>query len=851
MAQYLWDLPWLWWLRARKRPGQEALAVVGIAIGVALLFAVQVANTSVTGSVRELTEGITGSASLALAARGPHGIPESTTAQARSADGVRAAAPALFVRANVRRADGRVAALAVQLVGVDDSFASVSGDLVSGFGGPFGVRLRRALLLPDRLAERLGVRTGDRLDLSVRGRAHTVFVSTVVGAGQVGPLADSSVVVAPLRYAQQLAGLPDRVSHILIAAEPGREQTARTSLAAVADDRADVVASDNEAQLIEQAAAPNEQSTGMFAAISMLVGVLFTFNAMLLTLPERRRFIAELRMQGFGRVQLIALVLFEALLIGVLGSVLGLLLGDLMSRYVFHAVPGYLAFAFPIGTQRIVSGEAIALAFGGGLIATFLATSRLLVDATAARPLTGANVNSEEQPQRVPATAYRWLGLAAAVLIGASAGIYMFAPDLTVLGVGALGVAAVLLLPVAIAATLRLADRFSDAGVGGLLSISVSELRANSTRAVALAATGALAVFGSVAIEGAHQDLLRGLDDNQESFVGTADVWVTVGGDENVLMTMPFQPPPSLAALRRSPLIAAVREYRGGFLDVSGHRVWVIARARSEASPIPPRQLVDGDLEAAQRALRHGGSVVLSSGLADHLGTGVGQIVALPTPSGTRRLRVAATITNLGWSPGTALLSTDDFRRYWGSDDVTGVEVNLTPGVRPSDGRALVQSSVPPGTALTVETEAQRLDRFQRLSRNGLDRLSQISMLMLVAAALAMAAAMSASIWQQRRRLAVLRMQGFDVEQVWATLVFQSTIVLAVGAGAGAAAGLAGQVLATRWVTLTTGFPSIFSPAVALAVITFAGVALVATIIVAIPGWFAARVSPTVSFRSD
>jgi putative ABC transport system permease protein len=851
VGQYVWDLPWLWWLRARKRPGQEALAVLGIAVGVALLFAVQIANTSVTGSVRELTDGITGSASLSLAARGPHGIPQSMAAEARSADSVRAAAPALFVRANVRRADGRTSALPVQLVGVDDSFASVSGDLVSGFGGPFGVRLRRALLLPAGLAERLGVKTGDRLDLSVSGRGHTVFVSTVVGAGQVGPLADSAVVVAPLGFAQQLAGLPDRVSHILIAAEPGRERAARNSLAEVADDRADVVASDNEAKLIEQAAAPNEQSTGMFAAISMLVGVLFTFNAMLLTLPERRRFIAELRMQGFGRAQLVALILFEALLIGALGSALGLLLGDLLSRYVFHAVPGYLAFAFPIGTQRIVSGEAIVLAFGGGLLATFLAASRLLVDATTTRPLAGADVNSDEQPQRVPAAAYRWLALAATVLIGTSIAIYAFAPDLTVLGVGALGVAAVLLLPMAIAVTLRIVDRCSDAGVGGLLSISVSELRANTTRAVALAATGALAVFGSVAIEGAHQDLLRGLDDNQETFVGTADVWVTAGGDENVLTTMPFQSPPSLAALRRSPLITAVREYRGGFLDIAGHRVWVIARARSDADPIPSRQLVDGDLDAAQPALRSGGSVVLSSGLADHLGTGVGQTVALPTPSGTHRLRVAATITNLGWSPGTALLSSEDFRRYWGSDDVTGVEVNLAPGVRPDDGRSLVASSLPSGMALTVETGAQRLERFQRLSRDGLDRLSQISTLMLVAAALAMAAAMSASIWQQRRRLAVLRMQGFDVEQVWATLVFQSTIVLAVGAGVGAAAGLAGQVLATRWVTLTTGFPSIFSPAVALAVITFAGVALVATVIVAIPGWFAARVSPTVSFRSD
>jgi putative ABC transport system permease protein len=849
--RFLADLPWLSWLRVRKRPGQEALAVLGIATGVALLFAVQIANTSVTGSVRELTDGITGSASLALVARGPHGVETSLADRARALDGVQAAAPALFVRANVRARDGDGAAAPVQLVGVDDRFASLSGKLVHGFGGSLGVRLRRALLLPEGLARRLGVSTGDQLDLTVGGRSHAVFVSTVVGRAQVGQLVDSSVVVAPLRFAQELAGLSDRVTHVLVDTDRGREADVRAALAGVADDRSDVVPSDNEARLIEQAAGPNEQSTGMFAAISMLVGVLFTFNAMLLTLPERRRFIAELRMQGFGRAQLATLVVFEALLVGMVGSVLGLLLGDLLSRYVFHAVPGYLAFAFPIGTQRIVSPEAIAIAFGGGVLATFVAASRLLFDACSAHSLDSAYRSSEEPGASVPAAARRWLVLSACALIAAAAAIYLLAPALTTVGVGALGVATVLLLPTAIDGALRLADRIAGTGRGGLLAIAVSELRANATRAIAVAATLALAVFGSVAIEGAHQDLLRGLDDNQASFARTADVWVTAGGDENVLTTTPFAAPAALGALEASPLVERVRPYRGGFLDLAGHRVWVIARERSEANPIPPRQLVDGDRDAATRALRAGDAIVVSDGLADHLGVGVGDTVALPTPTGTRRLRVGATITNLGWSPGTVLMSGEAFRSYWDSGDVSGVEIALAPGVRPEDGRDVVASAMPPGTSLTVETAAQRLDRFKRLSRDGLDRLSQISTLMLVAAALAMAAAMSAAIWQQRRRLAVLRMQGFDVEQVWATLVLQSMVVLAVGAGMGAAAGLAGQVLATRWVTLTTGFPSIFSPAFALAGLTFAGVAIVATVVISVPGYFAARVSPTASFQGD
>jgi putative ABC transport system permease protein len=109
---------------------------------------------------------------------------------------------------------------------------------------------------------------------------------------------------------------------------------------------------------------------------------------------------------------------------------------------------------------------------------------------------------------------------------------------------------------------------------------------------------------------------------------------------------------------------------------------------------------------------------------------------------------------------------------------------------------------------------------------------------------------MSAAVWQQRRRLAVLRMQGFEVGQVWRVLLMQSALVLAVGAVLGAAFGLAGQVLATRWTGLTTGFPTIFSPALLLAGLTLAGVALIALVIASLPGYAASRVSPTVSFQN-
>src|SRR6185312_6410261 len=281
--------PWLYWLRLRKWPISEALAGIGIATGVALFFAVLVANSSVTGSVEQLVHGITGDSKYALVARDQQGFPEGFAQVVQADRDVRAAAPLVVERASV---GGPAGSSTVELVGVTADFASLSGKLVRSFGGLYGVRLANSLLLPEPIARRLGVGPSDPVQLHLFGRAITARVAAVVGKQQIGALADSPVVVGPLRFVQSLSGLRGRVTHVLVAPRPGRDAAVKTALTRIAADRLDVVPSDNEARLVKQAAAPNEQSTGMFAAISMVVGILFAFNAMLLTAPERRRIIA-------------------------------------------------------------------------------------------------------------------------------------------------------------------------------------------------------------------------------------------------------------------------------------------------------------------------------------------------------------------------------------------------------------------------------------------------------------------------------------------------------------------------------------------------------------------------------
>src|ERR671912_500471 len=140
--------------RLRTHPIQELLAGAGIAIGVALAFAVMVANSSVVTSAGEIVRGVTGTADLQLASRDANGFDLGMLAEVRRLRGVTHAAPVLERRAVLVR-DGRE--VPVNVVSVDQDLAGLSGRLVRSFV-PGGLQLTAGgVMLPGATAEALGI----------------------------------------------------------------------------------------------------------------------------------------------------------------------------------------------------------------------------------------------------------------------------------------------------------------------------------------------------------------------------------------------------------------------------------------------------------------------------------------------------------------------------------------------------------------------------------------------------------------------------------------------------------------------------------------------------------------------
>jgi putative ABC transport system permease protein len=830
----------LYRVRIRARLTQELFAVLGIAIGVSLLFASQVANTSLNGSVERLTNGIVGRMSFQLASRDSHGFDAGLLGEVQRLPGVRAAVPVLEQDANVVGPSGRES---VDLVGTDPRLARLGGGIAQHVSIAALSKGPRVFTLPASIAERIGATSVREIELQLgSGSKDALLVPGLLGRNG-GPLGDSPIALAPLLSVQALSGLQGRLTSVYVRAAPGHDNAVRSELERLAGERLNVRPANFATTLFRRAAAPVDQSTGLFSALSALVGFLFAFNALLLTVPQRRSLIEDLHLDGYTRRMIVEVLLLDAFVLGVIASALGLALGELLSRALFSSDPGYLSFAFPVGEQRVVSAWSVLVAVGGGMLAATVGVLAPLRAEIVERPAATQARSRPALRARTP-----WMLAAAFACLLATTLILLISPRSAIVGVLTLTLALLFCLPAAIELAVRLSGRLQRLQAGAAPYLALIELRSrvNRSRSLAIAATGAIAVFGTVSIESARSNLQRGLDASAHGIDSNADVWITLAGQSNSFATASFDDP-SVEALRRLSGVSSVRLYRGSFLDWRDRRVWVLAPPSTVAHPIAASQIVSGGLQRTTARLRRGGWAVISKAIASELKLRVGDSFTLPSPLPVT-LRVAALSTNMGWSPGAVVLNADDYARAWASVNPSAYLVQLSPGAQATSVVRRLRATLGPRTALHVETRSERERKHFEQAAQGLSRLSQIRTLVLIAAILAMAAAMGAMIWQRRARLADMKVDGFSRIVLWRALLWESAALLGVGCALGAVFGLYGQLLLGRALAVVNGFPVIEATPLPVALGSFVLITAVAVAIVAVPGYLAARVRPTVAF---
>jgi putative ABC transport system permease protein len=836
--------------RLRQQAAEELFAGLGIAIAVALLFAVTVASQSIANSAEEVNRALLGPATLQLRARGPEGLAEDLLSRVESLKGVQHAAPLLEESATIVASSG--ARVSVNLAGTDISLAVLDGlvhtlpiaTLENG-----GVGLSKASADALRLVGTRAEAPEPVVSLELRGQAIRLRVNTVLGPETFGALSQARVAVMPLERLQALAGLPHRLTRILVQSAPGEQARVRSELTAVAGGRLTVAPANQDVQLLHEALHPSEQASLFFAAISALLGFLLTFNAFLLTVPERRQAIADLRLRGATSTAIVQMVLFQAVCLGAIATAVGLLIGYGLSVGVFAQTPTYLETGFTLGSSTVVGTAPLLVAGIGGVLATCLASVVPLLDLRRSRAANAVYLEDGEPGNAVGSRAALALALLAVALVVVRIGANSLWPSLALAWSAMLALAAVLCVPLLFSGVLRFGEAIARRFQAHLklLPLALESLRETTLRSLALVATGAAALFGAVALGGARDDLLRGIGGFSTHYAQEAGIWV-VSPNDNQSVTA-FSVGSRERSIARLPGVHSVIAVGGGLLDFGKRRVWVLAWPSSSPLAFLDGQIIKGERSTAVARLRKGDWATVSQQIAAEHHVGVGGRLSLPTPSGELPLRIAALTTNFGWTPGAVVVSAADYERAWPAASVTALAVTIQQGADPVVVGHEVDHALGSNNGLDVLLAQTREAKIIGSAREGLSQLATISTLLVLASILAMAAALASAIWQRRISLAALKLSGVRPPRLRRLLLLESAVMLGVGAVTGATWGIYGQVALDGYLTASTGFPvtrlgASWRPLEVLVVVFILSLA-----ISAIPTWFAALVPARVALE--
>jgi putative ABC transport system permease protein len=673
-----------------RHPVQFALMVLGIALGVAVMVSIDLANLSAGRAFDLSASAVTGRATHAIVAGG-QGVDESLYARLRTDPQWRSSLQsAPLVRTYVL--SPQLGDIPFTLLGIDP-FAE--GPFRSYLGSQRGARLETiaplltipgAILLSVQTAERYGLKLcpsaapGDscRLTLSIGGETRTAYLT-----GLLEPSDDftrralDTLILTDIATAQSLSGMDGKLTQIDLILPEGFETAAFS--AALPPGNLLVTSATRNSQVNELTAAFRFNLTAL-SLLALLVGVFLIYNTMTFSVVQRRALFGTLRSIGYTREQVFGLVLGEAALVGALGAGLGLGLGVLLGQGAVQMVTQTINDLYFVVSVRGIQIPPSSLIKGGlaGLLASLLAAAPPAWEAASVPPrLALSRAGLESKAQSVVQLAAK-LGALLALVGGSILAVPTHDLVISFAGTFAVIVGLAALTPLVTVALMRLVEGPLGRLFGLLGRLAPRNvIRSQSRTAVAVAA---LMIAVSVTI---------GVQVMIASFRTTVTLWLeqTLQGDvyisEQGLRATRLDTPldPQVVALARSyPKAqgsAAVRvvsvESEFGALD--------LVAAISDL-PMDPRLFVaaqGGPGQAGQ--MMRDGAILLSEPLANRLGiSSPGGTLSLLTPEGWSPFRIAGIYADYASTRGTIRMNLDVYRRLWHDDRLNGVSLILPRG---------------------------------------------------------------------------------------------------------------------------------------------------------------------------
>lgn len=756
-------------------PLQSLLIVIGVALGVAVVVAIDIANSSVSRSFQLSTESLTGKTTHQIVGT-RSGFSQTVFKDLRVKTGYRNNAPVVEGYVQIKELDSRT----LKILGIDPFSEMYYRNILSSKNTLYPISILTGLLaepgrvlISEQLALKAAIAVGDHLTLTHGGTENPIIVyGFLKSQDKTSQMALSAVIITDISTAQELLKMGDQISRIdLVIAE--EDAVTVQTIAETLPPQTKIVPAAKRSASIRQMSNSFELNLMAMSLLALLVGMFLIYNTITFSVVQRRRLFGILRALGVTRGELFFLILGETIILGFVGSLLGLGFGILLGIGTIRLVSQTVSDLYFVLSVSVFAVSPLLLikSLGLGLLASFVSALFPAIEAIQVSPVEALRRSTLEKlaVKLVPI-----LSLVGLCLLMGGITILNFQTRRLEFSFGGLLIlvfGTALLVPFLSRLLLRFLLWFpllqSDLTIRLALR---NTFRSLSRTAVSIAA---LMIAISVII---------GVGIMVESFRFTVVQWLkaTIKADIYIMGTNRETPSLDLSISKALEDIAGIKDqYLMRMVKINAGKYAGTVLFSEDKEKVKRSWIWKAGTEPMIYNQFKNGAVFVSETFAWRNGIkhSSGERITLTTHLGEHSFPIAGIFRDFSSRQGMILIKTQVYQKYWQENHISGIALTVEPGVL---------------TDKLVDHINQRLAKKHQfvitsnvnIRKNAIevfDRTFTITMALQILAALVAFIGVFNSIMsmmlERTREIGILRANGMTISQLWRMLLIESGII--------------------------------------------------------------------------
>lgn len=773
------------------RPMRVLLSTFGIVLGVAAIIAIGVTNQIALESVTKLFENTSGKANLIIASRqsGGKGFSENVTSRIEKNPQVVAAVPSLQAQTVLaKETQSNEISLSffgtniggLLLYGIDPARDNLVRDynLIAGrFLSPDPQA--DEIVLVKTFADENELKVGNYIEIVASGEVVKLRIVGLIEKQGVGQLNNGSFGVLPLGTAQKLFDRLGEIDQIdlILAKDLSSDQmeNERLRIQDFLGDAYSVIYPASQGRRMTQMLSNYQIGLNFLSAMALFVGAFLIYNSFSMTVVERTREFGMLRTLGMTRSQVVTQVLVEAILMGGIGSILGLGLGLLMARGLSRLMSILLA-------QELIQGNTpqslLAVGLTIGILVAVIAAAIPALRAGRVSPLEALRVRAQSQEGWL--IRYGWIA-GVVLLSGAGLGLVFnpFPEDpqfrFGSMMVFALFLGGALVIPSTVSTWERVSRPlmgvlFGRVGKLGSRNIQRSRLRTTLTVAALMIGVAMVVVVWVMT----------------DSFKGDLDKWLQgyIGGDLYVTSVVPIR----ANVIRRIEAVAGVEAVAPvRFFEVEWRlpgKDWEKVNFMAFDPAVYTRVtnfVFSQSNPDSLKNLAQGGYVFISSVISEKYDLAPGDQVLIKTRLGETPFTVAAVIVDFSNQGLVINGSWRDMEHYFRLDGANTLLVKVEDGFSPDKVGDEIDRYYANSERLVIISNETLLGRISNLMRQAFSMFDVLALIAMLVGFMGITNTLTMNVIERTQEIGMLRAVGMTRGQVVRMVLSEAALMGLIG----------------------------------------------------------------------